>query len=1045
LSAGDKKKTKAQLIKILDDLRAKNMELEKLADNYAKEEESEEKEDVLFFSLAEITGKVLLIKDKQITYANGKFASFLGYRQRDIIGLPFSELIPDKDENILADMEVLLNIGKVVTWENVQLVKANGDLFNLHFDVRVINDNGRRKYLLVMKEDEKRQTFKDNLLESEEKYHLLTDQSIICFLIIQDGKIVYVNEAGPELSGYSIEELMRWKRNEIINIVHPKDKEFVAEQSQKKQSGEKNVIPKYDFRIQTKDGNIKWVTIYSKTVNYKGKSAVQGILIDITDRKKAERSLASSESKFRTLVNASADAIVSVNEDEKVVIFNKSAQRMFGIHKDFVVGRKLDLLLPTELRENHRKYIRDFFKYGPTRVGVDRPFETTLRRLDGRTIPIEIAVSGGRSLGEKFLMAVIRDITIQKNFQNALFAERQRLTSLLEMLPASVCLIAKDHSLRFANKQFRENFGELEGDKCYKIMRNRDKPCSYCKTFSVFTEKQFIQWEWEKSDGKIFQFYDYLFSDTEGESLVLKLAIEITGLKEVESKLSKSRRRFKAIVEDQTELICRFIPDGELTFVNDAYCKYMHRTYDQLVGLKWLDFLPEEDREMALRHLKTIDVNNPVMEYERRVINYQGDVFWQRWSDRGIFDEKGNLVEYQSVGIDITTRKLAEEKLKRERAFLNNIIYNNPYAILICDREGYRISANQVYFDLFPKLDYPPKSIFENKIIKASGMMEKLLEVIQGKIVRLEEGIWHQGRSNGLNNKPDKWCLRGTAFPIFDSGNKVNKFVVMYEDITQSKLAEKELRKAFEKAQEADLLKMRFLGKVSHEFRTPLNAINGLSTVLRIKKDLSEEKKKEFLNIIQNCGKSLLMMIEQILDVAKMESGKLTPNFVSFNFHKMMENLFDRYRFQASAKSLKFNFHMDNLIPQTIIAEPLMLERVLNNLIDNAMKFTRKGYININIDLSKVGQGKMMLKFTIKDTGIGISQEQRKRVFSLFYQVDDSPTREHGGTGLGLAITKELVTKMRGDIDLTSEPWKGTTVVFTCVAFPDDSQKGNGF
>lgn len=226
------------------------------------------------------------------------------------------------------------------------------------------------------------------------------------------------------------------------------------------------------------------------------------------------------------------------------------------------------------------------------------------------------------------------------------------------------------------------------------------------------------------------------------------------------------------------------------------------------------------------------------------------------------------------------------------------------------------------------------------------------------------------------------------------------------------------LKEAKKQAEEANVAKSRFLANMSHEIRTPLNGILGL-TQLMIGDAMSEEH-RNYLEMIQSSGKNLSQLINDILDFSKIESGKLEFENVPFNFRKVVNAEIERYKFLATAKGLQLHCHIDEAVPQEVVGDQVRISQIITNIVGNSIKFTSEGNIRVAFALKKNNAGKAVIEGTVKDTGIGIPEEARAKIFQSFSQADNSVTRKYGGTGLGLSIVKSLVELMNGNISVQS-------------------------
>ncbi len=230
------------------------------------------------------------------------------------------------------------------------------------------------------------------------------------------------------------------------------------------------------------------------------------------------------------------------------------------------------------------------------------------------------------------------------------------------------------------------------------------------------------------------------------------------------------------------------------------------------------------------------------------------------------------------------------------------------------------------------------------------------------------------------------------------------------------------------KAEEATRAKSMFLANMSHEIRTPLNGIIGVSKVLEetgLKKD-----QRELLEIITTSGENLLNIVNDILDFSKIESGQIQLEAIEFRLSDVITAIVKLMKFKADAKGIKLFEEIDNNIPDNLTGDPYRLNQVVTNLVNNAIKFTEKGSVKIKIELMESGDDYVGLHFKVTDTGIGIAENEREKLFKEFSQTETSTTRKYGGTGLGLCICRNLVFLMHGEIGVNSEPGKGSEFWF---------------
>jgi two-component system sensor histidine kinase/response regulator len=385
--------------------------------------------------------------------------------------------------------------------------------------------------------------------------------------------------------------------------------------------------------------------------------------------------------------------------------------------------------------------------------------------------------------------------------------------------------------------------------------------------------------------------------------------------------------------------------------------------------------------------------------------------------------------------------KASDQRLREVEQFYRSVLERSPDAFLVVDVDGVIHLANEQCEKLFGyarsellgekvEILVPDEFRAQHPALRASFHRDPTTRAM-GALRDL-----HGRRKDGSLVPVD---IALSPVPARDGAGI--QVAVSIRDVTDRKQAEIELKEAKRKAEEATRLKSMFLANMSHEIRTPMNAIIGLSH-LALKTALTP-KQRDYISKVHNAGTSLLAIINDILDFSKIEAGKLDIETTDFRLDDVISSVTTVTGQKATDKSLELLAHVSPGIPQFLLGDPLRLGQILTNLINNAVKFTERGEICVNADLLQHTGEKCQLRFSVRDTGIGMTKEQAAKLFQPFMQADMSTTRKHGGTGLGLTVCRRLVELMGGQIWLDSEPGVGTTFTFT-VWVGVGQQKGSG-
>lgn len=535
------------------------------------------------------------------------------------------------------------------------------------------------------------------------------------------------------------------------------------------------------------------------------------------------------------------------------------------------------------------------------------------------------------------------------------------------------------------------------------------------------------------------------------EERTKQLTEEINQREIIEENLRNSEELFRTSFESASSGVCLVSTNGRFLKVNKELCRILGYSEEELIQLEFNEITHAEDRNIGTSMVKELisgKINK--VKFEKRYVHKNGKIIYVQLSTALVRNPQLKPQYFITNVQDITESKkiqkaLAESEIKY-KALFENMTTGFALHEIICDQSGKPIDFK--YLEINPayeKLTGLKADFVIGKTVKEvlPNIEEYWIEMF-GKVSLTGEPASYQNYVEELNKYYDTWTF----------SPKKNYFAVVFTDVTEQikakiKLEEnkkelkiqndeysalneelkqliEELEVAKERAEESDRLKSAFLANMSHEVRTPMNGIIGFSNRL-LNPGLTEERKTFYTKTIISCSQQLLKLVNDILDISKIEAGEIKFSSQNFVLNDLLMELFATYKLKTEENSV--NLYLAKGLSDKrseIISDKTRLSQIITNLVDNAFKFTQQGSIKIGYKL----EGKFLI-FCIEDTGIGIPPDMQKQIFERFRQVELDFSKQTGGTGLGLSISKKLVELQGGKIWLTSEYTKGTTFFFS--------------
>ncbi|HUO29581.1 MAG TPA: PAS domain S-box protein [Bryobacteraceae bacterium] len=962
----------------------------------------------------------------------------LGYSAAEAIGKPASLIVPPERHQKLARLTEQALLGKAIPQYEGMCLRKDGR--RIHVSVTtcpIRSESGEVMAVSAVLRD-----ISDRLKAAEDRALLASiveSATEAIHAIRLDGTIVSWNRGSEELLGYSSEEAIG---KNVAMLVPTERHDEVREILQAVRQG--SVISVLERVLLKKGGSRIDVSISISPIRNSGGAVagVAAIVRDIGARLRAERKLKQSDDRFREVFEYAPFGMCVTRLDGRFVQVNTAFSRMVGYSKQELLAISWAALThPADLDQS--LHIQQRLREHPDEC---LEFDKRYIHRDKTTVSARIKISTLRDSGGSptYYVAHIEDITARKRAEDALRESEERFRTMADSCPIGMWVTNEQGGTRFINQAYREFCGRGYEEKSadgWPLLVHPDDALKYSESFQnavrehqTWTAEARVrradgEWRWVESYAVPRFSSGGEFLGHAGLSKDITERIEGEQARQFQVSLIRAIHNVSLdgilVVDDQDLIVShnqRFldvwrIPPADISGGDAAGGP------DQVLLSKVIERV--KDPEGFVSRVRELYADPKVNDYCE--IEMKDGRTLERYSS-GLLSEQGQYLGRVWFIRDITERKQAEQALQSSeekfRQLAENIdevfwmmspgsdkfLYVSPAYAQVWGR-----TVESVYQNPASRLEaIHPEDLAQSRLLFARQMRGEPVETEYR--IRTPEG-------------KEKW-IRGRAFPIRDHAGQLIRIVGIAADITERKRYEADLIRAREEADGANLAKSAFLANMSHEIRTPMNGILGMAGLL-LDGDLGPRQRKRAETVCDS-AKALLAILNDVLDLSRMEAGKLKLEQAPFDLRAIVEGVADLMALKSQEKGVELLCFIEPDVPTYLIGDADRLRQVLNNLAGNAVKFTAAGHVSIRVRLENSGDPQE-IRFAVSDTGIGIPEDKHDLLFQPFSQVDISTSRRYGGTGLGLSIVRKLVEMMGGKAGFESHAGQGSCFWFTAA------------
>ena len=874
-------------------------------------------------------------------------------------------------------------------------------------------------------------------------------------------EFAFVSEQASEILGYGPEELQQdpelW-----ASRIHPDDKdETLAKCKAEIDSGNSFAV---EYRFKRKDGRLIWVRDHmTLRSNKQGDVSMMGLMIDITESKTIQLELAESEELYKSILNSMSEGLVVHKLDDRVIANNVQASEILGLTEEQLMGKSsFDPRWESRNIDGSPMEPTDHPSVITNRTGKsvkDKLMDVRKANGDRAIISVNSQPLKDYYGEQKGAVVSFTDVTKEYEAREALAASEERYRNISDNLPGMIFryVMHEDGSdeILYTSEGVEEIYeispeeaiedSSLIWEKIHhddveavaeSVQASADKLENWDHEFRILTPSGSIKWL--HGIGKPMK-------QPDGSTLWDTITFDISEQKRAEQEIKRQEEMFRMLAESSEDVISLYEPDGTMVYVSPGAEKFTEgRVLSQgenAFSNVWDEDMPALNRALA----RVLNGESTTLEWRPKLENGPGQ--WMETFAKPILDDNGEVDKILASTRSIAERKQREAELISEKELLENLVeertgelrvseelhrnlFKNMYqGVVYLDGSGNMLNANESFSRILKlsSLDLKAMKITDLDFKFYAEQLDRYLDI--GKEIQstIESGLTVRYFSVKLTRNSDqhqRW-INLAILPIQDIEGTDARAYCIFEDITVLKQIQQKLVDARKDAVEISKVKQQFMANMSHEIRTPIHGIQGMIHLMA-DTELSKEQ-QEYVEAVKQSSYSLLTVINDILDMSKLERGIVNIEQAPFQIDEVLDSVQKMFQVKIQESGVDFSVSIANGVPETVKGDRARLQQIMLNLVGNALKFTHDGSVKVRVHAGPRDGDTQPIRFEVIDSGIGIKPDKLEKIFEAFAQENVSITKMYGGTGLGLAITKKLVELQNGSIKVQSEKNRGTT------------------